>query len=63
MANAYKIMDEIKLLLLEWQKENCDYDEDDILSLCDNVALYFSLWDTACAAVYVIRPTNEQRAM
>ena len=60
MANAYEIMDEIKLLLLERRKEDSDYDEDDILSLCDDVALYLSLWDAAFAAIYVVDPTDEQ---
>ena len=43
-------MDKIKLLLLEWWKENCD----DILGLYDNVAPYLSLWDAAFVAIYVI---------
>ena len=61
MANAYEIMDEIKLLLLERCKEDSDYDENDILGLCDDCALYLSLWDAAfAAAVSVVDPTNDQ---
>ena len=60
MAIAYEIMDEIKLLLLERWKEDCDYDDDAILGVCDDCALYLSLWDAAFAAVYVVNPTNNQ---